>query len=550
MAGWDFTADSEVQKDLAQKLNEGADNFDTKIGEMYSEIDSLSTHWVGEDYDAFKTGTEGYKTALQDLSDGIRMFSTHFDLVATGTEELASELISIILNATGSGGTGGSGSGAPGGYGTPASGTPGSGGTPTGSGATPAGSGGTTQEGNSDPVNSGGDPGDVNDPGNTGGSPGEPVDPATLRTQTNSNGSYNPYGGEVGAQVSGDERTYTYYDADGNKMQVDVWDNGVLESRKTYDTNQNINYEMIAGGGAAALMTGGMTAKVQGGTYKYNSDGSYTITQTENDGTVNVYTFDKDDHFVCTEKYYSGNVHSGGGRTFPDNSGTTGTGTGGTEDDNNPSPKTTAYTIRRGDKCGITYDGQNIEVTFWATDKSSGNNFYRYVDANGHETILKQLSSGAIEDLGISTASFTVGYADDHVSMYSGITTNAEDASDRNLPTQVTPGGDEFNIYGSVENVYYGDPKGENIGGSVETYKVTTSDELHASANAHTPVLEINTTVDVPFLSQGSDLNKGRNTMYLVWDEDSGQYYELENGEYTRGGRGFTPEDLAKCKLK
>lgn len=114
MAGsWDFTADSDIQKDLSNNLNEAADKFDVKVSDMYKEIDSLgsNSYWVGEDYDAFKTGTEGYKNALQDLSDGIRMYGKHFEEMAGGTDTLATELINIVQNMTGSMSGGGSSSG-------------------------------------------------------------------------------------------------------------------------------------------------------------------------------------------------------------------------------------------------------------------------------------------------------------------------------------------------------------------------------------------------------------------------------------------------------
>lgn len=113
MAGnWDFTADSDIQTELSSKLNEAADKYDAKVEAMYKEIESLgsNSYWVGEDYDAFKTGTEGYKTALKNLSDGIRMYGAHFETMATGTDTLASELIAIIQNMTGSGNGGGTSS--------------------------------------------------------------------------------------------------------------------------------------------------------------------------------------------------------------------------------------------------------------------------------------------------------------------------------------------------------------------------------------------------------------------------------------------------------
>ncbi len=101
--GWDFTVDSDIQRTLASNLDKNADTFDARVDDLYKKIDSMGTnnYWVGEDYDAFKNGTEGYKTALQDLSNGIRLFSDHFEKVAEGTDTLATDLISVVVNATG-----------------------------------------------------------------------------------------------------------------------------------------------------------------------------------------------------------------------------------------------------------------------------------------------------------------------------------------------------------------------------------------------------------------------------------------------------------------
>lgn len=218
MAGsWDFTADSDIQTELSNKLNEAADKYDAKVEAMYSEIDSLGSnnYWVGEDYDAFKTGTEGYKTALQDLSNGIRMYGAHFEAMATGTDTLATELIAIIQNMTGTGGTGSTGSGTPSGGTT--SGDTTSGDTPSGGTGNSNDSGQTNDDyigGNQEAV-TGGDAGenadgsqniegetqDVEEQGNgndTASKEEEPESEATYKSgdSVSVNGStYNFYGG-------------------------------------------------------------------------------------------------------------------------------------------------------------------------------------------------------------------------------------------------------------------------------------------------------------------------------------------------------------------
>lgn len=100
MASWDFTADSENQVLLAKDINTAADDFDGQIKNLYTEIDNLSLGWVGEDYDSFKEGTNGYSQALQDLSNSMRMFAEHYEKVATGTDTLATELINIVNTCT------------------------------------------------------------------------------------------------------------------------------------------------------------------------------------------------------------------------------------------------------------------------------------------------------------------------------------------------------------------------------------------------------------------------------------------------------------------
>lgn len=97
---WDFTVDSEIQDDLVDKINSTAEKFDNQVDSLYSQIESLGTAWVGEDYDSFKTGTEGYKTALHDLANGMRLFSGHFTEISTGTDELATEIINLINSCT------------------------------------------------------------------------------------------------------------------------------------------------------------------------------------------------------------------------------------------------------------------------------------------------------------------------------------------------------------------------------------------------------------------------------------------------------------------
>lgn len=99
---WNFTADSEIQAELATRLNEAAEKFDTRVTEMYQQIDSMGANknWVGEDYDAFKTGTEGYKQALSDLDNTLRMYSEQYKKMSEATEELSTELINIVNTST------------------------------------------------------------------------------------------------------------------------------------------------------------------------------------------------------------------------------------------------------------------------------------------------------------------------------------------------------------------------------------------------------------------------------------------------------------------
>lgn len=97
---WTFTADSVKQTELSKSLTEASTTFDTKVGEMYTAIDSMGTSgsWVGEDYNLFKTGTEGYKTALGSARDSIKMFADHFTKLSTDTTNLANTLVTAIGN--------------------------------------------------------------------------------------------------------------------------------------------------------------------------------------------------------------------------------------------------------------------------------------------------------------------------------------------------------------------------------------------------------------------------------------------------------------------
>ena len=110
---WTFIANSENQATLADALQLAADNFDARKSEMYGKIDSMGDHWKGEDYDMFNSSAHNYDNALSDFSDSIRMYSKQFLTISSATEQLAAELVSIIMNMTGSGGAaGGGGAGA------------------------------------------------------------------------------------------------------------------------------------------------------------------------------------------------------------------------------------------------------------------------------------------------------------------------------------------------------------------------------------------------------------------------------------------------------
>lgn len=100
MASWDFTIDSEKQKELADRIERNTEIYTERITDMYSAIDELGQYWTGDDYNMFKDGTEGYRKSLNDLSSGIKMYSTHLKNMAEGTEVLANELTDIIENMT------------------------------------------------------------------------------------------------------------------------------------------------------------------------------------------------------------------------------------------------------------------------------------------------------------------------------------------------------------------------------------------------------------------------------------------------------------------
>ena len=100
MAGWSFIADSDNQLALADALAQAADNFDSRKSEMYNKIDNMGNHWKGDDYNLFNSSAHNYDPALQDFSDGIRMFGTQFETIAGNTETLATTLVDIVNNIT------------------------------------------------------------------------------------------------------------------------------------------------------------------------------------------------------------------------------------------------------------------------------------------------------------------------------------------------------------------------------------------------------------------------------------------------------------------
>ena len=191
---WDFTADSQNQRILAKRLTEGADNFNKEVAKTYQEIANMAQYWDGTDHDAYVTGTEGYKTALEDLEKSIRMFAYQFERVlAPATEDLANTCYNIIINLTASpataaasGGDDGAGNG-----GTPDGGSPDGGpdgGTPGGDG-NGGGNGdqGDGTQGDGNPGNDGNSygapvPGEQPNDGGNSGTPGEQEQPTPVPT--------------------------------------------------------------------------------------------------------------------------------------------------------------------------------------------------------------------------------------------------------------------------------------------------------------------------------------------------------------------------------
>ena len=99
---WDFTVDSDLQKEYAIKQKELVDIYHNKIEEMYRTFHYLgeNDYWRGQDYSLFISGIEGYKTALRDLGESVRAYANHFDTkLVPATDDLASELYQIITRA-------------------------------------------------------------------------------------------------------------------------------------------------------------------------------------------------------------------------------------------------------------------------------------------------------------------------------------------------------------------------------------------------------------------------------------------------------------------
>ena len=66
----------------------------------YSDVSEMGTYWSGSDYDSFKDGTDGYKNALSDLGNSLRMYGKQFEKLSEGTDELSKKLIDIVDTCT------------------------------------------------------------------------------------------------------------------------------------------------------------------------------------------------------------------------------------------------------------------------------------------------------------------------------------------------------------------------------------------------------------------------------------------------------------------
>ena len=260
---YDFTADSDIQSTLSSDLTTQATAFEEHVNELYTEIGNLGNSWKGEDYTAFQQGTDGYKTALADLKEGIDLFAKHFSRLSEGTTTLGTDLSTIIENATNGGTAGGSAA-----------------------------------------------PGQV---------PG--ADQATQRGQTKSDGSYNPYGGGRPERIDNGDGTYSYVyrDQNDNIRQIDTWDtNGNLIGQETYDQDgQTINYSMKRNQDDGSYVVQQYEAGnvisyeeydsndnlVKTIEYKYDEDGNNILRTTKNsDGTYFEEDISNDD-VVCVRQY-------------------------------------------------------------------------------------------------------------------------------------------------------------------------------------------------------------------------------------------------------
>ncbi len=213
------------------------------------------------------------------------------------------------------------------------------------------------------------------------------------------------------------------------------------------------------------------------------------------------------------------------------------------------------YTIRRGDNCKINYNGSLKDAVYHGSD-SSGNNIYLYTDENGFSCILKQHADGSIEEINDSQ-DLAWKYYDGN--MYSGMTTNPANAASKNLPSMDTiisnSGYDDNSTAG--EYIDFGDVKGSNVLGENNITVIAPgidSADYNKVLNDHTPIIEFNSEIDVPWLTQGSNINKNGDTIYMVWDESAQKYYQLEsNGNggyyYDRDAYGYTIKQMKDWKI-
>ena len=296
-----------------------------------------------------------------------------------------------------------------------------------------------------------------------------------------------------------DEKIYTYYDENGNKVSIYKDENEKVTEKHTIGDNGKTTERIF-----------------------YDKDGNMSIINYDSEGKqTRVEFYDKNG--VKLKDGNPGTFNEDG--TLIRNS-------------ENEAVYDDDYFIQRGDAC-VVHD-QNVK--FFGRDGS----YNYYMDENG---MIYVDEGGQLVSLETTEDTFNIGYLKDGSSWYGAVSSNATNASDMGMPPSSTiePTNAAYDKYGMSEFVNYGNPTADNVTTPSNNSTFKEAVENHAS------VIKVNNDIESP----GWDIftpdikTDSTGSVTLVFDERAGQYYTLNpDGTYNRDMYGYSPEDLAEWDIE